>query len=809
MKSSHLQFSPLALALALGFSAAGLCSNHALAADSVAASQRHYDVPAGPLGQALSRFAAQAGVLLSFEPAITAGKQTPGLQGRYSVSEGFARLLQGSGLQLTGSDAGGYQLQPSPQGSASLPAASITADSTWDSAIGPDVGFVAKRSLTATKTDTPLSETPQAVSVVTRDQLDAQGASSSLQDSLRYTAGVTSARGVNRTDDSFNLRGFAAGLASTEPAIFRDGLRNYGTYASTIEAYGAQRVEVLKGPASVMYGQAAPGGVINVVSKRPTQEPLHQLDLQYGSNDHRQIGLDLGGPLDEDGVLSYRLTVMKRESDTMTDHVPDNRDYVAGALTWQPSDATSLTVLGGYQHSKTRYNMGVPVMGSVRDNPLGDVSRHFFAGEPDFDDWDTNVSWLGYQFEHHFNDVWTFRQNSRYQESTLAWDSAYAYALDANQHEVDRFAYSRRDRYHTYAVDNQLQAQWQHGDFEHTSLVGLDYLYGQWDYKVRRGAAPNLDIFDPHYGSPISLNSGYSADEFSTTKRTGLYAQDQIKYADHWIFLVGGRQDWSKDEGEYRLYDLKSKADSDAFTGRLGLMYLFDNGLAPYASYTEAFEPVNDLDADGNQFDPIESQQYEVGIKYAPPGTDASLTVSLFDLRRQNVVTNDVFDVARQTGETRSRGVEVEGVASLNANLDIIANYTYTDIEITKSDYIDGNGQAEKGTAPPGVPEHSISLWANYSLHDGALKGLSVGGGVRRLIGTSGYVLESSPTQDKLPAYTVVDALLAYDIDPSWRLALNANNLLDEKYVQSCYYASTMCYYGEERNVVASVRYNW
>lgn len=798
------------LALAIGLTATGLTgfAAHPLQAAGEVR-QQHYQIPAGPLGQALSRFAAQAGVMLTFDPELAAGKQSPGLQGAYGVADGFSRLLQGSGLQLAGDAASGFELEPLAEGGLNLPDTRIDASSSWDSAIGPDIGFVARRSLTATKTDTPISETPQAISVVTRDQLDAQGAPSSLQDALRYTAGVAGSRGVNRTDESFNLRGFAAGLASTEPAVFRDGLRNFGTYASTIEAYGIQRVEVLKGPASVMYGQAAPGGVINVVSKRPTRDPLHQLDLQYGSNDHKQIGLDLGGPLDDAGVWSYRLTLLKRDSDTMTDHIPDDREFVSGALAWQPDDATSLTLLGGYQHSKTVYNLGVPVVGSVRDNPFGKVSRHFFAGEPDFDDWDTNVSWIGYQFEHRFDDTWTFRQNSRYQESTLAWDSAYAYALAADLQHVNRFGYSRRDRYHTYTLDNQLQAQWSHGDFEHTSLVGVDYLRGQWDYKVRRGTASPLDIFDPQYGSPVTLNPGYRNDEYSVSERTGLYAQDQIKFDDHWIFLVGGRQDWSKEDAEYRLYDMKVDSDSDAFTGRLGLMYLFDNGLSPYASYTESFEPVNQLDSSGKQFDPVTSKQYEVGIKYQPPGIDASLTVALFDLRRQNVVTNDVFNVARQTGETRSQGLEIEGVASLNRNLDLIASYTYTDIEITKSDFVDGNGKAEEGTAPAGVPEHAINLWADYRLHDGVLRGLSFGAGVRRIIGTTGYVLGNAATPDRLPAYTVVDGLVAYELDEHWRLALNTNNLLDEKYVQSCYYASTMCFYGEERNLVASVRYNW
>jgi len=725
-------------------------------------------------------------------------------------------------LQATRQPNGSYVLNKVSAGTAvtgetGLPVVTVTASTEQENAWGPVNGYVAKRSATGTKIDTPIIETPQALSVVTRDQMDDQGAAPALQDALRYTPGLIGTRGVNLTDDSFNLRGFAAGLAtSSNTPVFRDGLREApAMYASTVETYGLERIDVLRGPGSVLFGQVAPGGIVNVTSKRPTDAPLHEVDVQVGSHNHKQVGLDLGGPLDDEGVWSYRLTAMARDADTQTDYIPNDREYLATALTWRPSADTSLTLLASYQHTRTAYNWGLPVAGSLLANPNGELPRSLFTGEPDFDKYDTKTASLGYLFEHRFNDTWSLRQNARYYQSDMIWNSAYGSGLQAaNQQLLNRFAYIRADEYKSYNVDTQLQANWSHGVFEHTTLVGVDYSYVPWTRNERRGTVAALNLFNPTYGAVITPNAQSSRILDTDTTQVGLYLQEQVKVDKHWVLLAGLRHDWASSDisgvltngsanSAKTLVDITN--DVEATTGRVGAVYLFDNGWAPYVSAATSFEPeAGSLDYNNNPFKPTKGLQYEAGLKYEPKDLPLSMTASVFDLRRSDVLTTDPNHVGYsvQTGEIRSRGFEFEAKGKITRNVEAIAAYTFTDAKITRST----NG--DEGTAPAGVPRHNLALWGTYRLPQEAMRGFKIGVGVRRIIGTSGYVLGSTPTPATLPAYNVVDAMVSYEHGP-WTTSLNIGNLFDKTYVQSCYYSTTSCFYGDGRNAILRATYRW
>lgn len=793
----HIRTALLAIALA---SAPGIATLQAAEPDAIL---HEYHIPAGPLSQVLSQFAAEAGILLSADASLADGKTSPGLNGKFTVQSALQTLLKNSGLQVQHRGDKRYSIQRLLENKTEqLPEVAVTARIEKEQAYSEIKGYVARQSATGSKTDTPIKEIPQSISVITRDQMDAQSAPS-LQDALRYSAGIVSSRGVNITDDSFNIRGFAAGLATTNVAIYRDGMRqSLGTYDTSTEPYGLERVELLRGPAGVLFGQAAPGGVINIISKRPTLAPLHEMQIQLGSNNRKQVAADFGGALDDEGIWSYRLTGLVRDSDTMTNHIPDDRNFLSGSLAWRPSDKTSLIFQAMYQHSKTAYNWGLPPAGSILPNANGKISRHLFTGEPDFDNYETRTRSIGYLFEHHFNNTWTVRQNFRYYDSHLIWDSAYASALQSNNVLLNRFAYSRRDENQTYTLDNQLEAKWAHGIFDHTVLVGIDYLNAPWSSTIYRGNVGALNVYNPVYGSPVTLEATPRSDSLSTAYRRGLYLQDQLKIADKWVLLLSGRKDWARDTTENHLTDTRTSQSQDAFTVRTGLVYLFDNGMAPYLSYTEGFEPAKGQSYSGALFKPVTGKQKEIGFKYQPPGINASVTASLFHLVRQNVLTSDPshqgYNV--QTGETESHGLEIEATASPTSNLNLIASYTYTDVEITKSN----NG--DQGYAPAGVPKYMAALWADYTLHGEWMNGLGFGGGIRYAGKTSGYL---NRTPEELPSYTVFDATAHYDIDASWRIAINANNLFDKKYIQSCYYGSTSCFYGSERNILATLRYRW
>ncbi len=791
-------------------------------AQAAAAQARVYSIPPGSLEDTLNRFGREAGILLSFSPESTANLRSPGLQGSYSVQAGLASLLAGSGLQAARQPNGSYLLTKAPavaasSDEASLPAVTVSASAETETASRSVRGYVAKRTATATKTDTPIIEAPQAVSVITRDQMDDQGAAPALQDALRYTPGLIGTRGVNLTDDSFNLRGFAAGLAtSSNTPVFRDGLRESpAMYASTVEPYGLERIDILRGPGSVLFGQVAPGGIVNVTSKRPTDVPLREVEVQVGSHNHKQIGMDLGGPMDAEGEWSYRVTAMARDADTQTDYIPNDREYLATALTWRPNAATSLTLLANYQHTLTAYNWGIPVAGSVLSNPNGQLPRNLFTGEPGFDKYDTKTSTVGYLFEHRFDDTWTLRQNARYFHSDMVWNSAYGSGLQAaNQQLLNRFAYMRADEYASYNIDTQVQANWRHGIYEHTTLSGVDYSFVPWTRNERRGTVAALNLFNPSYGATITPNAQPSRVLYTDTTQVGVYLQEQLKIDKQLVLLAGLRNDSARSDitgytttgsASSARTPVNIKNEVSATTGRVGAVYLFENGWAPYVSTATSFEPESgSVDYNNKPFKPTTGVQYEAGLKYEPPGQAVSMTASVFDLTRTDVLTADPnhSGYSVQTGEIKSRGFEFEAKGKVTRNWQAIAAYTLTDAKITRSN----NG--DEGTAPPGVARHNMALWGTYKFDQEALRGLKMGAGIRRIIGTSGYVLGSTPTPAELPGYNVIDAMIGYE-QGHWTYTLNINNLFDETYVQSCYYSTTTCFYGDGRNAIARATYRW
>ncbi|WP_405126291.1 TonB-dependent siderophore receptor [Pseudomonas marginalis] len=785
-----------------------LCSLPVFAAGS----SQHYSIDAGPLDSALSRFGAQAGITMAGSSTLTAGKKTQGLQGNFSTEAGLTQLLLGSGLTYERQDDGSLLLVPSNGDVLELAPTAISG-TAYDTSLGRNDGLVASRTMSANKTDTSIMETPQSISVVTRKQIDAQQPQS-IGQVLRYTAGVNGeANGVDTRRDTISIRGFDA---TTGGGIYRDGLRQY-SFANQSravgEVYGLERVEVLRGPSSVLYGQSSPGGMVNVISKRPTDEPLHELVAQAGSFDRKQLAADFGGPLSEDGVLTYRLTGLWRDSGTQIDYARDDRQFIAPAISWRPSDDTSLTVLASFQ--KDRNVLGyyaLPRVGTLDSSRYGRIATDRFVGDPDFDKYDVEQWSLGYQFEHHLNDIWTFRQNARYSRSYQEQRTIYQYGLDDDQRTVGRFGYLGHEKVKNALLDNHFQAQWNAGRFEHTTLVGIDLQHASTNQLGGGNVVDPLDVYAPVYHQDYSdLDAFYDINQRRQLDQAGVYLSEQLKFDEHWVFNLGGRQDWARSKTVHYATDTAAdlKQRDHAFTWRTGVMYLADNGLAPYASYSESFFPnITAVARDGSAFEPETGRQYEVGIKFQPKGSDSYVTVSLFDLTRQNVLTadpaNNRFSVA--TGEIQSRGIELESKAQVSDALELMANYSYSHLEITRSNTAD-----EKGNQPGNTPEQLASLWSQYTIQGGALSGLAIGGGVR-YVGKS-YI--DSQNSEGIPHYTLFDASLSYDLGKlsssyaGAKLALNASNLTDETYVSQCGYTGDSCKYGYRRNVTGSVSYNW
>lgn len=796
-----------------------------------------FKIPGQPLGRALRTLAGQSGLQIAYRTAIASGTTAPAVRGTMTSEQALARLLATSGLRYAFTSANAVTIhdpaaaaagaRTNPDGSVVLD--TINVEGQTETALGPVGGIVARRSATASKTDAALIETPQSISVVSREQMDRQSATT-VSESLRYTPGVlTGTAGLqSKRFDPVFIRGFGGFSAAATYATYLDGLKwHHGPRTSIqIDPYLLERVETFRGPSSVLYGQATPGGFVNMVSKPPSDVARNEVFTSVGSYGRVEGGFDFTGPLNEDATLLYRLTGMGRVGETQIDFQDDERVLIAPSLTWAPDADTSLTVHALYQHDpRTSDAAFLPPVGTVLSGPYGQIPRHFFQGDPNYNRFERTQAYIGYQFEHSFDETWTVRQNLRYAYMEDDIKSVNYLSLAADGRTINRnAAYSvHEDR--SFSVDNQVQAKFATGALAHTLLAGLDYQRYRNKFNYGQGAAGSIDWTNPVYGIPITPVT-LTFDRKEPLDQVGLYVQDQISY-DNWRLWLSGRHDWAKSKSQITNMVTganggRSEADSNAFTGRIGLVHLFDNGLAPYVSYSTSFEPALGMDYHQNALKPMKGRQFEAGLKFEPQGYDASITLSAFHIAKNNVTATDP-DISHvcpglpqnrcitQNGEVVSKGFEAEARASILDGLDLIAAYSFTDVEITESD-----NAALIGKRPVGVAEHMASLWASYTFGSGTLEGLNLGGGVRHIGPSFGTDINEwiAGLPSKVPGYTLVDLAFGYDFGrknpglEGLRLDVKINNLFDKKYVAACNgYGS--CVYGEGRSALATMRYRW
>lgn len=674
-----------------------------------------------------------------------------------------------------------------------------------ESAWGRVDGYVAIRSGTGTKTDAPLIETPQAISVVTQEQIQAQAAQSVSQ-ATRYTAGVAGERnGADGRFDVVSVRGFVADQ-------YLDSLRRVtGSFAySLVDPYNLERIEVLHGPASVLYGQASPGGVINMVSKRPTIEPYHEMFVSTGSYGRIQSGIDVSGPLDKNNEFLYRLTASGYDVGNQVDQTGYQRVSIAPSLTWRPTNDTTITFQGAYQKDPKAgfYNQLLPNgVGTLFPTVNGRIPTSFYAGDPSYDRFQRDYGSIGYLFEHRFSDAWTVRQNLRYIDNTTYTKQVYPRAQQTDITNIARDAFSAAESLQSLAIDNQSEFRFKTGPFEHVSLFGVDYQTGT--ISVSNGYSGNvgaINALNPSYGLAVPALDFDGASR-QTYDQVGVYLQDQIKF-DRWVALLGLRHDRSETRtlstADNVAFDDRSTSD-DATTKRGALLYKFDNGVAPYIQYTESFQPIIGVsNRTLNPFKPTTGQQKEFGIKYQP-NEKALLTFAAFDLKQQNIVMQDPANINNriQTGEIQSRGIEIEGKVQVDRSLTLLGAYTYLDL-------VNTNAAADiLGKRPIGVPRNSASLWADYTFRGGVLDGFGLSAGARYFGETAGNAANTY----EVPGVTLFDAAVHYDLAglgpkfKGFRFQLNASNLFDKTYVRLC--QDSGCYYGVRREVIATLRYRW
>lgn len=808
----------LLLSTAMGLAALPLAA-HAAAVDTRQAANRSYDIAAGSLGDALNQFARQAGITLAATPAQTQGKQSPGLHGSYGIEQGLSTLLAGSGLRASSADGASFILQATHDQAMTLPSTDVRGFALGN-ALGSMDGYNATHSQVATKTSTALLETSQSVSVVTRQQMDDQGAQTVSQ-TMRYTPGVlTNPYGATHRYDYVAMRGFNDGSVDN---IYIDGLKSMGdsgTYSTMqIDPYFLERVDILKGPSSVLYGRSSPGGLVALTTKKPLYEAYHEIQATVGTQGQHGVGFDFSGPLDDDKRIAYRVTGLTHEADTQFDHNEEKRYAIAPTLSIDFDEDTSLTLQAYLQHDpEGGYHGGLPADGLLHQHNGQRISEHFFEGEPGVDHYSRDQQSFGYQFEHRFNDVFTARQNFRYLDSKVDLAQVYGYGwVSPSSNELNRYYSGASEKLHSFIIDNMLQAEYFTGAAKHTTLLGVDYQRRKTVVDWTSGSLAPIDAFNPVYGN--STISYYSPTSYlRRLQQTGVYLQDLIEL-DKWRFSLGVRQDWVKTSDENRIAEYNRPLgttisdERSKLTTRAGVLYLFDNGIAPYLSYSESFNPNSYSDASGNPLPPTDGTQWEAGLKYQPPGSDNLYTASVFRIDQENLATKlPQENFYRAIGAVRSQGVELEAHLQLTDNLKLLGSYTFTDLKYTKS-MISTLSTADnlienKGNSPTQAPRQMASMWADYKFSDGALDGLRLGAGVRYV----GYSWADAENTTKVPAYTLYDASVGYDLGKlglkGLDLRVNANNLTNEKYVATCA-SLNFCYVGEERNVAATLSYRF
>lgn len=657
----------------------------------------------------------------------------------------------------------------------------ITADADRSAVAG---AYVATGAQIATKTTTPLAETQQSISVVTSQQIIDQGAQT-LGQALSYTAGVLGEPfGADPRFDSPTVRGFEARSSQYVNGLRQ--LRHMG--APAYETYGLQQVEVLRGPNSSLYGAGSPSGIINQVQKRAQSGDFGEVGIGYDSNDASQIFFDMNRAPSE--TLSWRLTGIGRNNKEQIEDLTNKRGYLAGAVRWNPDDATTFDFIASYTKDSPISPPGVPfALTQMQD---GKDLRKLYAGEPGFDDSDRKMYNAGIELSHQFDNGWTLSQGFRYEKFDWEYTGHYVSDLAEDGASITRGANYQLEDTSGINLDTRLTGEVFTGAATHQLLVGLDIRRYEADTTTRFFTAQPLNWRDPVYGDHPAADAWYTSISDVTLKQVGLYMQDEISL-DNWRGSVALRHDWTEQKGStftnFAGPGIIDQSDN-ATTGRLGLSYVFANGAMPYVSYSTSFDPEIGVDDSGNQLKPTEGKQWEVGLKYQPAGFEGLFTAAIYDLMQENLTRNMGAGVVRQIGEVKSKGVELEATAELANGWDLRAGYAYN-----KTEQVGGE---DDGREMPNAPRHMAGLWLDRDFHNG----FRIGAGIRHIGARKGDIANTY----EMGGVTLLDLGATYTRD-NVEASLNISNLADKVYLSNC--GSFGCYYGEGRTVTATLAYKW
>ena len=752
---------------------------------------KQWSIPAGPLAPALDRFAREAGISLSFDAQNVANRNTNGVQGALDTRSALSSLLRGTELQIEPQGPNAYLVIPQPK-----PAGPLELGATEDYRLAPVIinakvkasadddanSVVAKELWVGGKVATSILNTPASVSVVTNKEMQ-QRSVSTTEEALQYTPGVVSDYyGSDDRNDYFLIRGFQA-------TTYRDGLTLSSMRGVREDPYAYERIEILRGANSTLFGPADPGGSVNFVTKQPRFEKFGQGYVTYGSYDHAETGIDVGDALNDEQTLAGRFTAKMQNSDREYDHSQDDNRFVMGGLSWAPTDFTSATVVLDYLKTNSSPNSG----GYPLDK---EYDRSDFYGEPGYNFHDVERTSLSGNITHDFDNGFTLRSNLRYSE--LTDDFGYVYLSDSASRvgtTIPRYVFGTDSDADQLNGNLMLQYDAQFEHIDSSTLVGVEYLDSTTKQSSVYGLAPSIDIANPVFtGVPGGITPYTRKKNDATTK--AVFLQQNLSFFDRVIATAGVRNDsMDLSSKEYIGGEQTEKDNFSETSYRAALTYIVNDEVSTYVSMVESVSPPQ------VGVTPQTGKQYEVGIKYSPMGMDALFSAAVYDLTQENVTIAVVLPsgiIEQQTvGESRVRGLDLEAKAQVTQDISVIGAYSYMESEVLRGSLYDGSSL--KGNEFTTAPKHTASLWSYYDIPG---TDVSVGLGARYV---GAYYMDAANTK-KSDGTTLFDAALNYKIAKGTDLALNVSNLFDEQHVVG---SGTANYYNPGREVTAKVSYSW
>ncbi|MFT8783752.1 TonB-dependent siderophore receptor [Acetobacter syzygii] len=829
-----------------------LCCRGAVAQAAHPQQKMSFHIPAGSLSDALVSFSTQSHVLVTSSAVSLRGHASSGLSGQFTPADALRQILLGSGLSYSSAGNGALQIVPAPK-AANITLGPVRVGGSLNAhaaAIGPGVGYVATYTDAGTKTDTPITQIPNSVYVITKQQILDQQAQT-VAEVLRYmpgvyaeqmgTASIGSAAGGNANGTgSIMMRGFA----STQ---YVDGLMSWSLAAG--ETAFVERVEALNGPASVLYGQVGPGGVIATQLKQPGETPIRNVSVGFGNWGRYEATFDVGDKITKSGNLKYRIAGIGVTQGSQTDYLHYKRVGVLPSIKWDIDEKTSLTLIGQYLYAPAEaQGSGYPGVGTLVRGKYGYLPRSRFLGDPSLNESGQRTASFEYQFQHKFNKFLEFQQTFRYEDSSTNINQTYLYGSLGSDQTINRRAWRQNSSNSTVALDSRLVGHLDAGAVKQILVAGMDFrrVNITQDIAYDTNGTASVNIWDPIYYltyPDFSLNSPDNIrwqNMRQTQYQSGVYFQDQIKWGNLSV-LLGGRQDWYNYKGtvttannylasghgvitEPYVNDRENSSRSK-FTWRAGLTYNFDFGLTPYFSYATSFIPqIGAFQYGGQAAKPLNGKQFEVGLKYLVPNTNILLTAAAYDIKENHYQITDTEHPGYEAdaGTVTSKGVELSAHANVTKDIRLTASYSFNETRATKSNNqvtlrdMDGTNLgtvSEQGKYIAGLPRNMVNMFVDYTLPRQIFHGLGVNFGIRYI----GSTYADNANSYKVPDYLLFDVGAHYDFENAspmlkgLRAQLAISNLANTRYVTSCSsgQAGGTCYYGQAQRIYGNFSYSW